>query len=151
MENGTNEDAVVRLSDLRTDQTVRWFFVQANSSAHIGQIPRWIARTGPNSRLSVMFGRIRNPSYSLSWVMSESSRLNRSCIYHGLALCKARLVFSASLKTKPATTPAANPPIWDQKANRRCLHHLREQPEQELLPHPRPDGPGTPLPRKIRI
>ena len=39
VENGTDEDAVVRLYDLHTDQTERWFFVKANTSAHVGQIP----------------------------------------------------------------------------------------------------------------
>jgi hypothetical protein len=38
VENGTSEDAVVRLSLYGTGQTVRWFFVQAHSSAHIGEI-----------------------------------------------------------------------------------------------------------------
>jgi hypothetical protein len=39
VENGTSEDAVVRLSDVTTDQTVRWFFVQAHSSAHVPRMP----------------------------------------------------------------------------------------------------------------
>jgi len=39
VENGTTEDAVVRLSDATTYQTVRWFFVKA-SSAHITRIPQ---------------------------------------------------------------------------------------------------------------
>lgn len=38
--NGTDDDAVVRLSDVATDQTIRWFFVQAGSSADVGQIPQ---------------------------------------------------------------------------------------------------------------
>ena len=40
VENGTNEDAVARLSDATTDQTVRWFFVKAHSSAHMSRIPQ---------------------------------------------------------------------------------------------------------------
>lgn len=39
VENGTNEDAVVRLSDVDTDQTVRWFFVRAHTSAHLAHVP----------------------------------------------------------------------------------------------------------------
>ncbi len=44
VENGTSEDAVARLSDAATDQTVRWFFVQAHSSAQMAQIPQGIYR-----------------------------------------------------------------------------------------------------------
>jgi hypothetical protein len=40
VENGTSEDAVARLSDTTTDQTVRWFFVKAHSSAHMSRIPQ---------------------------------------------------------------------------------------------------------------
>ena len=40
VENGTTEDSVVRLSDATTDQTVRWFFVKAKSSAHMTGIPQ---------------------------------------------------------------------------------------------------------------
>ena len=40
VENGTSEDAVARLSDATTDQTVRWFFVKAHSSAHMLRIPQ---------------------------------------------------------------------------------------------------------------
>jgi hypothetical protein len=40
VENGTSEDAVARLSDATTDQTVRWFFVKAHSSAHMSRIPQ---------------------------------------------------------------------------------------------------------------
>ena len=40
VQNGTTEDAVVRLSDVTTDQTVRWFFVKAHSSAHVSRIPQ---------------------------------------------------------------------------------------------------------------
>jgi len=39
VENGTNEDAVVRLSQLASAQTLRWFFVQAHRSAHMERIP----------------------------------------------------------------------------------------------------------------
>lgn len=39
VENGTTEDAVVRLCDDK-DQTVRWFFVKAHSSAHMSRIPQ---------------------------------------------------------------------------------------------------------------
>jgi hypothetical protein len=39
-DNGTTEDAVVRLSDVATDETVCWFFVQAHSSAHMKHIPQ---------------------------------------------------------------------------------------------------------------
>jgi hypothetical protein len=59
VENGTTEDAVVRLSDVTTDQTVRWFFVRARSSAHVSQMP-------PGSyRLTYTTG--------LDWVESEDS------------------------------------------------------------------------------
>lgn len=44
VENGTTEDAVVRLSDATTDQTVRWFFVKAKSSARMTRIPQGIYR-----------------------------------------------------------------------------------------------------------
>ena len=40
VENGTTEDAVVRLSDATTDQTVRWFFVKAKTSAKMTRIPQ---------------------------------------------------------------------------------------------------------------
>ena len=40
VENGTSEDAVARLSDAATDQTVRWFFVKAHSSGHMSRIPQ---------------------------------------------------------------------------------------------------------------
>jgi hypothetical protein len=40
VDNGTSEDAVVRLCDDTTDQTLRWFFVQAHSSAHVAKVPR---------------------------------------------------------------------------------------------------------------
>src|ERR1035441_6772991 len=40
VDNGTSEDAVVRLCDEATDQTLRWFFVQAHSSAHVARVPR---------------------------------------------------------------------------------------------------------------
>jgi hypothetical protein len=40
VQNGTGEDAVMRLSDVTTDQTVRWFFVKAHSSAHVPRIPQ---------------------------------------------------------------------------------------------------------------
>lgn len=39
VENGTDEDAVVQLSDVTTDQTVRWFFVKAHTTAHKARIP----------------------------------------------------------------------------------------------------------------
>lgn len=37
--NGTTEDAVVRLYDVSSLQTLRWFFVQAGGSAQMGQLP----------------------------------------------------------------------------------------------------------------
>jgi hypothetical protein len=37
--NGTSLDAVVRLYDVATHQTMRWFWVQAHSSAQVGQLP----------------------------------------------------------------------------------------------------------------
>jgi hypothetical protein len=40
VENGTGDDAVVRLFDFASGKTVRWFFVQAHSTAHIGEVPR---------------------------------------------------------------------------------------------------------------
>jgi hypothetical protein len=40
VDNGTTEDAVVRLSDVTTDGTVCWFFVQAHSYAHMKHIPQ---------------------------------------------------------------------------------------------------------------
>jgi len=43
VENGTDEDAVVRLSDL-SDQTVRWFFVKSHSSDHESQVPEGVYR-----------------------------------------------------------------------------------------------------------
>jgi hypothetical protein len=59
VDNGTAEDAVVRLSDVTTNQTVRWFFVQAHSSAHVSRMP-------PGSyRLTYTTG--------LDWVESEDS------------------------------------------------------------------------------
>ena len=38
VENGTSEDAVARLSDVANDQTSRWFFVQAHSTAQVAHI-----------------------------------------------------------------------------------------------------------------
>ena len=40
IENGTSEDAAAELSDVRTDGTVRYFFVQAHSSAEVAKIAR---------------------------------------------------------------------------------------------------------------
>lgn len=40
IENGTTEDAVVRLSRVADDQTVRWFFVKAHTTAHMSRIPQ---------------------------------------------------------------------------------------------------------------
>lgn len=59
VENGTSEDAVARLSDASTDQTVRWFFVQAHSSAQMAQIPQG------TYRLTFTTG--------LNWVESEDT------------------------------------------------------------------------------
>ena len=39
-QNGLDEDAVVRLSDALTNETIRWFFVQAGTSAQVGSIPQ---------------------------------------------------------------------------------------------------------------
>lgn len=39
-DNGRDEDAVVRLSDAVTDQTIRYVFVQAHSSVHVDHIPQ---------------------------------------------------------------------------------------------------------------
>jgi DNA-directed RNA polymerase subunit M/transcription elongation factor TFIIS len=44
VENGTTEDAVARLFEVGTDQTVRWFFAQAGTSAHVTRIPQGIYR-----------------------------------------------------------------------------------------------------------
>lgn len=59
VENGTSEDAVVQLSDVATDQTVRWFFVKAHSSAHKALIPQG------TYRLTFTTG--------LNWVESEDT------------------------------------------------------------------------------
>jgi hypothetical protein len=59
VENGTDEDAVVRLSDATTDQTVRWFFVRAHTSAHLAHIPEG------TDRLTFTTG--------LNWTESEDS------------------------------------------------------------------------------
>ncbi len=59
VENGTPEDAVVRLSDVTTDQTVCWFFVQTQSSAHVSGIPQ--------GSYKVRY------STGLNWVESEDS------------------------------------------------------------------------------
>lgn len=59
VENGTNQDAVVRLSDSANDQTVRWFFVQAHTSANVAQIPQGIYRLTFTS--------------GLNWVESEDT------------------------------------------------------------------------------
>lgn len=59
VENGTNEDAVVRLSQLATAQTLRWFFVQAHRSAHVARIP------DGSYRLAFTTG--------LNWVESEDT------------------------------------------------------------------------------
>jgi hypothetical protein len=59
VENGTSDDAVVRLCDVATDQTLRWFFVQAHSSAHVAKVPRG------TYRLAFTTG--------LNWVESEDT------------------------------------------------------------------------------
>jgi hypothetical protein len=59
VENGTSEDAVARLFDAGTDQTVRWFFVQAHSSTQLAQIPQG------TYRLTFTTG--------LNWVESEDT------------------------------------------------------------------------------
>lgn len=59
VENGTDEDAVVRLSDAGTDQTVRWFFVRAHTSAHLAHIPQG------TDRLTFTTG--------LNWIESEDT------------------------------------------------------------------------------
>jgi len=59
VENGTSEDAVVRLSesDIEADQTLRCFFVQAHSTGRVARIPEG------TYRLTFMTG--------LNWVESE--------------------------------------------------------------------------------
>jgi hypothetical protein len=59
VQNGTDEDAVVQLSDVTNDQTVRWFFVKAHSSAHVSRIPQG------SYRLTYTTG--------LNWVESEDT------------------------------------------------------------------------------
>lgn len=61
VENGTNEDAVVRLAQtgIDVDETLRWFFVQAHSTAHVPKIPEG------NYRLTFTTG--------LNWVESEDA------------------------------------------------------------------------------
>lgn len=59
VENGTSDDAVARLSDATTDQTVRWFFVKAHGSAHMSRIPQG------TYRLAYTTG--------LNWVESEDA------------------------------------------------------------------------------
>jgi hypothetical protein len=59
VENGTAEDAVVRLSDVAADQTMRWFFVQTHSSAHVPGIPQG------SYRLTYTTG--------IDWIESEDS------------------------------------------------------------------------------
>ena len=45
------EDAVVRLYDVTTDQTVRWFFVQAGNSINMKRIPQGAYRLAYTSGL----------------------------------------------------------------------------------------------------
>jgi hypothetical protein len=44
VENGTTEDAVVRLVEVDGERTVKWFSVQAHTSGRVGQIPEGIYR-----------------------------------------------------------------------------------------------------------
>jgi hypothetical protein len=39
VDNGSDEDAVVRLAQTDVDETVRWFFVKTHATAHIRKIP----------------------------------------------------------------------------------------------------------------
>ena len=71
VENGTSEDAVVRLAHtgIDVDQTVRWFFVRAHSSDHEAGIPEG------TYRLTFTSG--------LNWVESEDTfrePLNKYCV-----------------------------------------------------------------------
>ena len=59
VENGNDEDAVVRLALTDSDETVRWFFVKAHGTARVGRIP------AGNYRLVFTTG--------LNWVESEDS------------------------------------------------------------------------------
>lgn len=64
--NGSDKDAVVRLSDIVTDQTVRWFFVQAGSSADVEQIPQGSYRVSFTTGLNWIESEDRfswHPSY----------------------------------------------------------------------------------------
>jgi hypothetical protein len=59
VENGSNEDAVVRLAYVEVDETVRWFFVQAHSTGRVRKIP------AGNYKLAFTTG--------LNWVESEDT------------------------------------------------------------------------------
>lgn len=59
VENGNDEDAVVRLAMTDSDETVRWFFVKAHGTARVGRIP------AGNYRLVFTTG--------LNWVESQDS------------------------------------------------------------------------------
>jgi hypothetical protein len=59
VKNGTRDDAVVRLFDAGSYQTVRWFFVQAHSSGEVAELPQG------TYRLAFTTG--------LNWVESEDT------------------------------------------------------------------------------
>jgi hypothetical protein len=67
VKNGTSEDAVVRLSDAGTYETVRWFFVQAHTSAQVAKIPEGTYRLAFTSGLNWV-----EPQETFSWHPSYS-------------------------------------------------------------------------------
>lgn len=107
VKNGTSEDAVVRLYDPHTDQTVRWFFVQANSSAHITQIPQGVYRLAFTTGLNWVEAKDSftwRPSYSefersLNFQEeSDSEGIN----YHAISVT-LNPVALGNVRTKPIT------------------------------------------------
>jgi hypothetical protein len=67
VKNGTTEDAVVRLSDAGTYGTMRWFFVRAQTSAQVAQIPEGTYRLAFTTGLNWV-----EPEETFSWHPSYS-------------------------------------------------------------------------------
>ena len=102
--NGTSEDAAVRLSDVGTDQTVRWFLVRAHNSAQVAQIPEGTYRLAFTTGLNWVESQETfswHPSYSKferDFTYSEE-RDSEAVKYHSISVTLHAVPFG-NVKTR---------------------------------------------------
>jgi len=107
VENGTDEDAAVELSDVATDQTVRYFFMKAHSSAHKTRIPKGTYRlkfaTGLNwVELEDTFSW--NPSYrEFEWTLEYDERRDLEGVHFTTISVTLNPVSFGNVRTKEIT------------------------------------------------